>query len=44
VAIAAEVPIKNKVIELTSGGLVLAALTYVIGKSASILMNLINIG
>jgi VIT1/CCC1 family predicted Fe2+/Mn2+ transporter len=44
VAIAAEVPIKNKVIELTSGGLVLALLTYVLGKSASVLMNLINLG
>jgi VIT1/CCC1 family predicted Fe2+/Mn2+ transporter len=44
VAIAAEVDIKNKVIELTSGGLVLVALTYILGKSASFLMTLLNLG
>jgi VIT1/CCC1 family predicted Fe2+/Mn2+ transporter len=44
VAIAAEVNIKSKVIELVSGGLVLATLTYILGKSASFLMNFINLG
>ena len=43
VAIAAEVDIRSKVIELVSGGLLLAALTYVLGKSASFLMNFINL-
>jgi len=44
VAIAAEVDIRDKVFELLSGGLVLATLTYVLGKSASFLMNFINLG
>jgi VIT1/CCC1 family predicted Fe2+/Mn2+ transporter len=44
VAIAAEVDIRDKVLELTSGGLVLASITYVLGKSASFLMHLLNIG
>jgi VIT1/CCC1 family predicted Fe2+/Mn2+ transporter len=44
VAIAAEVDVRDKVIELTSGGLVMAFLTFVLGKSASILMNFINLG
>lgn len=39
VALAAEVDVRDKVLELTTGGLVLSALTYVLGKSASILMN-----
>ena len=37
VAIAAEVSIRNKVVELISGGIVLATLTYILGKSASII-------
>ncbi|MGD2200589.1 MAG: VIT1/CCC1 transporter family protein [Candidatus Bathyarchaeota archaeon] len=43
-AIAAEVDVKNKVIELTTGGLVLSILTYVLGKSASMIINLLNLG
>ena len=43
-AIAAEVNIRSKVIELVSGGLVLATLTYVLGKSASFLMAFLNLG
>jgi VIT1/CCC1 family predicted Fe2+/Mn2+ transporter len=39
VAIAAEVDVRDKVLELTTGGLVLSTLTYVLGKSASILMS-----
>ncbi|MFA9496337.1 MAG: VIT1/CCC1 transporter family protein [Candidatus Bathyarchaeota archaeon] len=35
VAIAAEVSVWNKVVELISGGIVLASLTYILGKSAS---------
>ncbi len=44
VAIAAEVDVRGKVIELTSSGLMLATLTYILGKSASFLMNWINLG
>jgi VIT1/CCC1 family predicted Fe2+/Mn2+ transporter len=43
VAIAAEVDIKNKVIELISAGLVLATLTYFLGKSASFLLKTLNL-
>ena len=38
VAIAAEVSVQNKIVELVSGGIVLATLTYIIGKSASFLL------
>ena len=41
VAIAAEVSVWNKVVELISGGIVLATLTYVIGKSASYITTII---
>jgi len=43
-AIAAEVSVKDKVIELVTGGAVLATLTYILGKSASILLSHLNIG
>jgi len=43
-AIAAEVDVKNKVLELTTGGLVLSMLTYVLGKSASIIINMLKLG
>lgn len=43
-AIAAEVDVKNKVLELTTGGLVLSLLTYVLGKSASIIINILKLG
>jgi VIT1/CCC1 family predicted Fe2+/Mn2+ transporter len=43
-AIAAEVDVKNKVIELTTGGVVLSMITYVLGKSASIIINMLNLG
>jgi VIT1/CCC1 family predicted Fe2+/Mn2+ transporter len=43
-AIAAEVDVRSKVIELTTGGLVLSMLTYVLGKSASIIINILKIG
>jgi len=43
-AIAAEVDIKSKVIELISGGIVLASLTYVLGKSASFIISFLNLG
>ena len=41
VAIAAEVSVWNKVVELISGGIVLATLTYVLGKSASYIITII---
>ena len=41
VAIAAEVSVWNKVVELISGGIVLATLTYVLGKSASYITTII---
>jgi VIT1/CCC1 family predicted Fe2+/Mn2+ transporter len=41
VAIAAEVSVLNKVVELVSGGVVLATLTYILGKSASFITTLI---
>ena len=41
VAIAAEVSVWNKVVELISGGIVLASLTYVLGKSASYITTII---
>jgi VIT1/CCC1 family predicted Fe2+/Mn2+ transporter len=44
VAIAAEVSVKDKIVELVSGGIVLASLTYVLGKGASFLLTLLNIG
>jgi VIT1/CCC1 family predicted Fe2+/Mn2+ transporter len=44
VAIAAEIDVKSKVVELTSAGIVLASLTYVLGKSASFIINILNIG
>jgi VIT1/CCC1 family predicted Fe2+/Mn2+ transporter len=40
-AIAAEVSVRNKVVELLSGGIVLATLTYILGKSASHITTLI---
>jgi VIT1/CCC1 family predicted Fe2+/Mn2+ transporter len=43
-AIAAEVDVKNKVVELTTGGLVLSMLTYAFGKSASIIINILKLG
>jgi len=43
-AIAAEVSVRDKVTELVSGGAVLATLTYILGKSANILLNILNIG
>jgi VIT1/CCC1 family predicted Fe2+/Mn2+ transporter len=43
-AIAAEVDVKNKVIELTTGGLVLSMLTYILGKSASAIIGILRIG
>jgi VIT1/CCC1 family predicted Fe2+/Mn2+ transporter len=43
-AIAAEVNIRDKVKELVTGGAVLATLTYILGKSASFLLNILNIG
>jgi len=42
VAIAAELDIKKKIIELTISGLILSSLTFIIGKSTSILMNIIK--
>lgn len=39
VAIAAEVGVRDKVLELTTGGLILSTLTYILGKSTSILMS-----
>jgi VIT1/CCC1 family predicted Fe2+/Mn2+ transporter len=41
VAIAAEVSVRNKVVELISGGIILATLTYILGKSASYLTTII---
>jgi len=43
-AIAAEVDVKSKVLELTTGGVVLSTLTYILGKSASFLISYLNIG
>jgi VIT1/CCC1 family predicted Fe2+/Mn2+ transporter len=43
-AIAAEVDVKSKVLELTTGGIVLSTLTYILGKSASFLIGYLNIG
>jgi VIT1/CCC1 family predicted Fe2+/Mn2+ transporter len=43
-AIAAEVSVRDKVVELVSGGAVLATLTYILGKSASFLLAHLNIG
>jgi VIT1/CCC1 family predicted Fe2+/Mn2+ transporter len=43
-AIAAEVDVKSKVLELTTGGLVLSILTYALGKSASIIINILKLG
>jgi len=43
-AIAAEVDVKSKVLELTTGGVVLSTLTYILGKSASLLIGYLNIG
>jgi len=40
IALSAELDVKTKIFELTISGLVLAALTYFIGKSASILKDL----
>jgi hypothetical protein len=36
--------VKSKVLELTTGGLVLSMLTYALGKSASIIMNILKLG
>jgi len=43
-AIAAEVNVKDKVTELVTGGAVLTTLTYILGKSANTLLNILNIG
>ncbi len=43
-AVAAEVNVRDKVTELVTGGAVLAALTYILGKSANILLNILKIG
>jgi len=43
-AIAAEVNVRDKVTELVTGGAVLATLTYILGKSANILLNILNVG
>jgi VIT1/CCC1 family predicted Fe2+/Mn2+ transporter len=43
-AIAAEVSIKDKIVELVSGVIVLASLTYILGKSASFILSYLNIG
>jgi VIT1/CCC1 family predicted Fe2+/Mn2+ transporter len=43
VAIAAEVSVRNKIFELVSGGIVLATLTYIIGKSTSFLLTYFKI-
>ena len=43
-AIAAEVSIKEKIIELVSGLVVLASLTYVLGKAAQFILTYFNIG
>ena len=43
-AIAAEVDVKSKVLEITTGGLVLSMLTYVLGKSASIIISILKLG
>lgn len=44
VAIAAEVSVRNKIFELVSGGIVLATLTYIIGKSTSFLLTYFKMG
>jgi VIT1/CCC1 family predicted Fe2+/Mn2+ transporter len=41
VAIAAEVSVRNKIVELVSGGLVLSTLTYLLGKSAAFITSLL---
>ena len=41
VAISAEIDIKNKIIELTIGGIILTSLTFLIGKLTSILVEII---
>jgi len=43
-AIAAEVDVKSKVVELTTGGMVLSILTYVLGRSASIIVDMLQLG
>jgi VIT1/CCC1 family predicted Fe2+/Mn2+ transporter len=43
-AIAAGVSVRDKVTELVSGGAVLATLTYILGKSASFLLKILEIG
>ena len=42
VAISAEIDIKNKIIELTIGGIILTSLTFLIGKLTSILVEIIT--
>jgi len=42
VAISAEIDIKNKIIELTIGGLILTSLTFLVGKLTSILVEIIT--
>ncbi|UCD44814.1 MAG: VIT1/CCC1 transporter family protein [Candidatus Bathyarchaeota archaeon] len=42
-AIAAEVDVKSKVVELTTGGIVLSTLTYILGRSTSVLINILNL-
>jgi len=42
VAIAAELDVKKKVIELTISGLILSSLTFIIGKLTSILINIVK--
>jgi len=43
-AIAAEVDVKSKVIELTTGGMLLSILTYLLGRSASIIVDMLKLG
>ena len=43
-AIAAEVSIREKIIELVSGLVVLASLTYILGKAAQFILTYFNIG
>jgi VIT1/CCC1 family predicted Fe2+/Mn2+ transporter len=43
-AIAAEVEVRNKVLELTTGGMVLSILTYVLGRSTSIIIDILKLG
>lgn len=43
-AIAADVGVKDKIFELVSGLIVMASITYILGKAASIILQYLNIG